>query len=152
MTTPGAFAMEIGHSIPCKDMQSSAGQLRDVLLARESQSITVIDEDQKSQDIVLAPALSKLLQDILGHIEKGEGVTFVPYSKLLTTQQAADILNVSRPYLIKLLEERVLPFVKTGRHRRIEAKELFDYKRIRDAKRDKALDEIIGIDQEAYRV
>lgn len=132
-------------------MQASAKQLRDILLARESNSITVIDKDLKPKNIVLAPALSKLLQDILAHVEKGEGITVVPNSKLLTTQQAADILNVSRPYLIKLLEESVLPFTKTGRHRRIEAKKVFDYKRIRDAERDKALDEIISIDQEAYR-
>lgn len=151
MTDISQYETENDGSLPCEDMQASAKQLRDILLAREGNSITVIDKDLKPKNMAIAPALSKLLQDILAHVEKGEGITVVPNSKLLTTQQAADILNVSRPYLIKLLEESVLPFTKTGRHRRIEAKELFDYKRIRDAKREKALDEVIGIDQEAYR-
>lgn len=150
MTTPGAHAFEIGESIPTEDMQASAGQLREILLAHEGEPITVVDDGRERQTLVLAPALSKLLRDILAHIEKGEGVTFVPNSKLLTTQQAADILNVSRPFLIKLLKAGELPHTKTGRHRRIEAKHVFDYKRQRDAERDERLEELIGIDQELY--
>lgn len=150
MTTPGAYAHELGDTIPTEDMKTSAAQLREILLANEGEKITVLDEDRTSQTVVLAPALSKLLRDILAHIEKGEGVTFVPNSKLLTTQQAADILNVSRPYLIKLLNDKVLPFAMTGRHRRIEAKDLFAFKRKRDEERDKQLDEIIGMDQDLY--
>ena len=110
----------------------------------------LLDDDRQPQRIVLAPALSKLLRDILGHIEKGEGVTFIPNAKQLTTQQAAGILNVPHPYLIKLLETGKLPFTKTGRHRRIEAKDVFAFKRHRDAERDKRLDQIIGMDQDLY--
>lgn len=150
MTTPGAYAFEIGDTIPTEDMQESAAQLREILLAHKGEQITVVDDQRESQTLILAPALSKLLRDILAHIERGEGVTFVPNSKLLTTQQAADILNVSRPFLIKLLDEKRLPFTKTGRHRRIEARDLFAFKRERDAQRDKQLDEIIGMDQELY--
>ena len=150
MTTPGAYAHLLVETIPTEDMKTSAAQLREILLANEGEKITVLDEDRTSQTVVLAPALSKLLRDILAHIEKGEGVTFVPNSKLLTTQQAADILNVSRPYLIKLLNDKVLPFAMTGRHRRIEAKDLFAFKRKRDEERDKQLDEIIGMDQDLY--
>lgn len=150
MTTPGAYAFELGDTIPSEDMQASAAQLREILLAREGERLTVLDEDHERQTVVLAPALSKLLRDILAHIEKGEGVTFIPNSKLLTTQQAADILNVSRPFLIKLLDAGDLPFTKTGRHRRIEAKAVFDYKRKRDANRDARLNDVIGMDQEIY--
>ena len=77
-------------------------------------------------------------------------MTFVPNSKQLTTQQAADILNVSRPYLIKLLEEGELPHTKTGRHRRVEARDVFAFKRERDAERDRRLDSLIGKDQDLY--
>lgn len=150
MTTPGAYAFELGDTIPTEDMQTSAAQLREILLAHEGENITVLDEDRKQQHLVLAPQLSKLLRDILALIEKGDGVTFVPNSKLLTTQQAADILNVSRPYLIKLLEEGKLPFTKTGRHRRIEARIVFAFKRKRDAERDCDLDKLIGQDQDLY--
>lgn len=150
MTTPGAYAFELGDTIPTEDMQASAAQLREILLAHEGENITVLDDARKQQTLVLAPALSKLLRDILAHIEKGEGVTFVPNSKQLTTQQAADILNVSRPYLIKLLEEGELPHTKTGRHRRVEARDVFAFKRERDAERDRRLDSLIGKDQDLY--
>lgn len=150
MTTPGAFARELGEEIPTEDMQSSAAQLREILVAREGEAITVVDEDNEKHELVLAPGLSKLIRNILVHIEKGEGVTFIPNSKLLTTQQAADILNVSRPYLIKLLESGEMPFTKTGRHRRIEAKDLFAFKRKRDETRDAQLDKAIGMDQDFY--
>lgn len=151
MTTPGAYAYELGDSIPTEDMQSSAGQLRDVLLASEGgEELIVLDEANQEQRLVLAPQLSKLLRDILSHIEKGEGVTFVPTSKQLTTQQAADILNVSRPFLIKQLEDGLVKYSKVGRHRRVEARDLFEYKRARDAERDGHLDDLIGKDQELY--
>ncbi|MBO6690240.1 MAG: helix-turn-helix domain-containing protein [Henriciella sp.] len=151
MTTSGAYAFELGDSIPTEDTQSSAAQLREILIAYENgEEIIVLDEDNQRQRLVLAPQLSKLLRDILSHIEKGEGVTFVPNSKQLTTQQAADILNVSRPFLIKLLEQGQLAHSKVGRHRRIEAAHLFAYKRMRDAERDAALDNLIGKDRELY--
>jgi len=150
MTTPGAYAFELGESIPTEDMRTSAAHLREILLAHEGEEITVLDDAMKQHSLVLAPALSRLLRDILGHIEKGEGVTFIPNSKQLTTQQAADILNVSRPFLIKLLTDGAIAFTKTGRHRRIEARNVFAYKRARDAERDRRLDGLIGIDQDLY--
>ena len=151
MTTPGAYAFELGDSIPTEDTKSSAAQLREILIAYENgEQIMVLDEENQARPLVLDPHLSKMLRDILGHIEKGEGVTFVPNSKELTTQQAADILNVSRPFLIKLIEKGELKHTKVGRHRRIQARDLFDYKRRRDAERDAQLDDLIGKDQELY--
>ena len=63
----------------------------------------------------------------------------MPVNAELTTQQAADLLNVSRPYVIKLLEENAIPFSKTGRHRRVRAEDLFRYKAQRDRARSDAL-------------
>ncbi len=76
----------------------------------------------------------------------------IPVEAQLTTQQAADLLNVSRPFLVKLLEKNELPFTMTGRHRRVQAKDIFAYKDKRDQKRSEALsvlarmdaDEILG--------
>ena len=128
MTTPSALALKIGVSNLCEDMQASAAQLCQIMLERQGNSITVIDENEISRDIALVPALSKLMRDILELIEKGNGANFVPYSKLLTSQQAADILDVSRPYFVKLLDAGELSFSKIDRHHRIEACEVFRFK------------------------
>lgn len=96
----------------------------------------------------LPPAVSQLVLDLLLLISKGEAVTLVPVGAELTTQQAADILNVSRPFLIKLLEKKEIPQHKVGTHRRIRAEDLFKYKKLRDADREKALRELTALGQE----
>lgn len=84
--------------------------------------------DNKPTTIALHRSLSELLLELLRVVGSGDAVTLVPVHQQLTTQQAADILNVSRPYLIKLLEEGVMDHYKVGRHRRIRAHDVFAYK------------------------
>ena len=86
--------------------------------------------------------------ELLRHSGKGDAVALVPVSQMLTTQQAADILNVSRPFLISLLDRGDIEYSMVGRHRRIKADTLFDYKSQRDNKRAKALDELGELDGE----
>ena len=149
MTTP-AYAFEVGEHLPSESVQASAGKLRDLLTAQiEGDSdveLTVVGEVDGEQHLVLDPALSRLLVQLLGHLEKGDGVTFVPISKQLTTQQAADILNVSRPFLIKLLGRGEIAFDTVGRHRRIREQDLFAYKRKREAERAAAMEELLAGD------
>lgn len=73
-----------------------------------------------------------LLMDILGELASGNAVQIVPVQAGLTTQEAANILNVSRPHMVKLLEEGQLPFRKTGRHRRVLFADLMNYKNKRE--------------------
>ena len=71
----------------------------------------------------------------------------VPVHAELTTQEAANILNVSRPHMVKLLEEGKLPFHKTGRHRRVLFADLMQYKAQREKESNEALQELADISQ-----
>lgn len=75
-------------------------------------------------------------------LEKGEGVMILPSTQELTTQSAANFLGVSRQYLVQLLEEGKIPFHKVGTHRRVSLKDIAAFRRQRDARRRKMLDEI----------
>ncbi|MBI3790437.1 MAG: helix-turn-helix domain-containing protein [Gemmatimonadetes bacterium] len=90
----------------------------------------------------------ELLLEALGHIVDGNAVTLVPVHATLTTQQAAGLLNVSRPFVIKLLDQNELPYHKVGRHRRIKAEHLFAYKRRRDEASRRALSELSELGQD----
>ncbi|HSF96930.1 MAG TPA: excisionase family DNA-binding protein [Thermohalobaculum sp.] len=151
MTIP-ASAEPFGGRLPSEREQESANQLRRILAARMATDadtrLKIAEDGGKTSDIVLSPALSALLLDLLRHVGRGDAVTLVPVGQMLTTQQAADILNVSRPYLIGLLEKGEIGFTLVGRHRRIRAEDLFAYKRKRDETRARALEELAEIDAE----
>ena len=84
--------------------------------------------------------------EILRVIGDGDAVTLVPVHKQLSTQQAADLLNVSRPHLTKLLDRGDIPHEKIGRHRRVRAKDLFEYKEKKVRECGVALLELAAID------
>lgn len=76
----------------------------------------------------LPPKVLRMFADMLGAMSQGQAVTILPRSMEVTTQEAAMILNVSRPYLIKLLNEKKIPFHKLGKHRRIRLEDVLKYK------------------------
>lgn len=126
----------------------AADQLRAILSAQRADAGAplTLTTATGSAEIVLPPGLTDLLLEVLRPLARGEAVTLVPVSQMLTTQQAADLLNVSRPYLIKLLEQGDINFELVNRHRRIRADDLFKYIAKRDADRAAALDELIASD------
>ena len=86
----------------------------------------------------------------ISHSSEDEGyISEMLHNRELTTQQAADILNVSRPFLVKLLDEGAIPYIKVGSHRRIRFKDLIIYKEHRSRKRRKLLDQLIEMTEEA---
>lgn len=145
-----ASSRKLSHRLPSEQERGAANHLRQILAdpaaADHDQSLTLVDRAGRKADVILTPPMAQLLMEVLGHIGRGDGVTLVPVSQMLTTQQAADILNVSRPFLISLLEHGRLPYLLVGRHRRVKADDLFAYKRRRDQERSDALTELAELD------
>jgi len=91
-----------------------------------------VGEDDKTHTIELPTSAMTMLVEVLGELAAGNAVQIVPVHAELTTQEAANILNVSRPHMVKLLEEGKLPFHKIGRHRRVLFADLMEYKKRRE--------------------
>ena len=112
-------------------------------LARTGRPLTLRVRDAGQEETIELPAGAvKLLVEILEDMASGRAVTIVPQNAELTTQQAADFLNVSRPFLIQLLEEKKIPFRMVGTHRRVRLEDVLRYKEGIDAERRKVLDEL----------
>lgn len=111
--------------------------------AQEDQPLTIQVIDEKRTDLIELPAGAvSLLMEILGAMAVGRGVTIIPVDAELTTVQSAEILNVSRPFLIKLLEQKKIPYRKVGKHRRIRMEDILNYRKVIDIEREKVLDQL----------
>jgi len=127
--------------------RSSGQSLARLIKKNRPLKLKVTDADQE-QPIELPPGAALLLMDILEAMAAGRGITLIPENAELTTVQAADVLNVSRPFLIKLLEEKALPCRKVGAHRRIRMEDVMAYKARIDADREAILDQLVAEAQE----
>ena len=105
-------------------------------------------DGEPSESIAVPPSALRLLQTVLTEMAKGNAVTLIPVHAELTTQQAADVLNVSRPFLIGLLDDRQIPCRMVGTHRRVRFDDLMRYKQRVDRDRLEALEELAAQAQE----
>lgn len=105
-------------------------------------------EDEPEEIVSIPVSAFRLLNDILTQMAHGNAVTLIPVHAELTTQQAADILNVSRPFLVEQLEKNAIPYRKVGSHRRILFQDLMEYKEAMHRSRLKSLDELAAQAQE----
>jgi excisionase family DNA binding protein len=139
------------------DFETIAPSEADALLARESSrrlsprkpgwgdsvQIQVLDEHGEKGETVAVPASAlRLFLHLLTEMSLGHAVTLIPTHAELTTQQAADLLNVSRPYLVKLLDEGKLPGRTVGKYRRVRFDDLMTFMRKDDDARAKILDQL----------
>lgn len=111
-------------------------------------TISVLDDDETCETITVPREALRLFIELLNQMAQGNIVTLFPIHAELTTQEAADLINVSRPFLVKQLEAGEIPFRKVGKHRRIKFQDLIDYKKKMDVSRNDALNELATLDQE----
>jgi excisionase family DNA binding protein len=115
---------------------------------RPSVRIQVLDDGEDAEPVVVPVAALRLLLHALTEMAQGNAVTLIPVHAELTTQQAADVLNVSRPYVVKLLDEGKIPCRTVGKYRRVRFDDLLAYKRKDDAARAKIADQLAAEAQE----
>lgn len=105
-------------------------------------TFSINDSVLKKGQITISSGILQLIVDVLKVVSRGEAVTLLPSEAELTTQEAADLLNVSRPYLVKLLDEGVIPSRKVGVYRRVKVKEVMQYKQMEQQRQERILDEL----------
>lgn len=123
-------------------------RLQHVIALYEGQMPTPRLVGPRGEPIELPPAVYEILGEVLRAMARGQAVTVAPLDRELTTQEAADLLNVSRQYLVRLLDQGAIPFTKVGTHRRIAFGDLAAYKEVRDQQRREALTELTRLSEE----
>lgn len=146
------MAMLAHRQLPPSPQDAAIARASGQLLSRYARphrplTLRVSDAGQ-DQPLELPTGAVALLMDILEAMAAGRGVTLVPEHAELTTVQAAEILNVSRPFLIKLLEDKAIPHRKLGKHRRIRMEDVMAYKARIDREREAVLDQLAREAQE----
>lgn len=131
---------DFGERLPTPEEVSSAAEAMTAIeLGRAP------DRTLEIGGVKLSAPLVDLVSDLFSIIARGETVTLVPLSRQLTTQEAADLLNVSRPYLIKLIDRGEIPHEMVGTHRRLSLADVLKYKARRSEGRRAALKEMQDI-------
>jgi excisionase family DNA binding protein len=115
---------------------------------RASIRLRLVDDSEEAEPVAVPTSALRLFLHLLTEMSQGNAVTLITSRAELTTQQAADLLTVSRPYLVKLLEEGKIPFRTVGKYRRVRFDDLMAYKSRDDEARAKILDELTAEAQE----
>jgi excisionase family DNA binding protein len=130
--------------------RESSQRLRRVVKANRPLRFTAVNgkTDGNDETVEIPASAAELLVRLLNQMAQGNAVTLIPIHAELTTQQAADILGVSRPFVVKEIEEKRLPARKVGTRRRVMFGDLMNYKQRSDAGRQQALEKLAALDEE----
>ncbi len=116
--------------------------------AAERVQLSIKSSNGENDELILPGYALQLLLDILSEMSRGNAISIMPVHAELSTQEAANILNVSRPFLVGLLDDGIIPHRKVGAHRRVLAKDVIDYKQQIDAKRMESLNTLTAESQD----
>ena len=149
MTGIGSVSSVQPGDVDAEVAQRALQRIKDYLAKHpaEPEMIEVIVEHGEPSLVLPRPAVT-LFAQVLAQLAEGRGVSIVPSGTELTTQQAADLLGVSRPFAVKLMEDGAIPHRKVGRHRRVALADLLAYKRSDDDQRRVVADELGELGQE----
>jgi excisionase family DNA binding protein len=129
--------------------RESARQLAPQLAnANGSMQLRVVEPTGKSETVTIPTAAFRLFVMVLAEMANGNAVRLIPHQAELTTQEAAELLNVSRPYVVRLLDGGRIPFHRVGTHRRVLFKDVMAYKNEHRRARKGTLDKLSALDQE----
>lgn len=110
---------------------------------QELQIQLLVNKQQEKTNIKLSAPIAQLLLELLEEIAAGHPLSILSLQKEISTQQGADLLNVSRPFFVKLLESGAIPFHKVGKHRRANAADVLAYKEKFMTTSDKAITKLV---------
>lgn len=110
-------------------------------------TMTITSKDNSREDVVLPGSVMELLLQMLTEISRGNAINLMPLHAELTTQEVANLMNVSRPFVVKLLESGEIPHHKVGSHRRVLLVNLIEFMKANDHAREEALDELTELSQ-----
>ncbi len=128
----------LSESVISPQLEAQSIELERILSVKGSQAKLVGANGEK---ITIPEPIYQVLLQVVHAMASGKAISIIPQQQELTTQQAAEYLNVSRPYLIKLLEQGDINYIKVGSHRRVRFDDLMKYKQHRDTKRREGLKE-----------
>jgi excisionase family DNA binding protein len=118
----------------------------------EARKIALVEANAEGSDVArldVPPTTLRLLSQVLALMARQQAFVLYPVASELTTKQAADVLGVSRPFLIRVLEAGDIPYRKVGRHRRVLMKDVLAYRRTMEVQSRAALDELVKLSEEA---
>ncbi len=127
--------------------EESLDSLLALLTGAEAPSTTLTGPS--GEHLVLPPDVFEALRAVVTAMAQGQAVTIAPVHQRLTTQEAADLLGISRPTFVKLLEDGEMPYEQPGRHRRVLLSDVLAYRKRRSVQSRDALDRMVEIADES---